>query len=180
MQLKVNLEPRLPHEVPGALRLAPGEARCPAPSVQEIIQGDAQKAPPVLAHEHYEYLGSDDIERAVESNTQPPIASLDGPYTSAEGSSVSMSASASVDLNGTIVSYAWRLGDGSTASGMTISHTYVQDGDYAVRLIVTDNDALADTINTTVHVANVAPVVGAFAGATVLPVLRSWLSCFPR
>ena len=64
MQLKVNLEPRLPHEVPGALRLAPGEARCPARSVQEIIQGDAQKAPPVLAHEHYEYLGSDDIDFA--------------------------------------------------------------------------------------------------------------------
>ena len=64
MQLKVNLEPQLPHEVPNALRLEPGEARCPARSVQEIIQGDAQKAPPVLAHEHYEYLGSDDIDFA--------------------------------------------------------------------------------------------------------------------
>ena len=64
MQLKVNLEPRLPRDVPDALRLAPGEARCPARSVQEIIQGDALKAPPVLAHEHYEYLGSDDIDFA--------------------------------------------------------------------------------------------------------------------
>ena len=39
-----------------------GEARCPAPSVQEIIRGDAIKAPPVLTHEHYEYMGSEDID----------------------------------------------------------------------------------------------------------------------
>ena len=64
MQLKVNLEPRLPHEVPVALGRAPREARRPAHSVQEIIQGDAQKAPAVLAHEHYEYLGSDNINFA--------------------------------------------------------------------------------------------------------------------
>ena len=61
MQLKVNLEPSLPEQVPGAARLRPGEARCPAPSVQEIIRGDALEAPPVLAHEHYEYLGREDI-----------------------------------------------------------------------------------------------------------------------
>lgn len=41
-----------------------GAARCPAPSVQEIIRGDARPAPAVLAHEHYEYLGSDDIDYA--------------------------------------------------------------------------------------------------------------------
>jgi hypothetical protein len=35
--------------------------------------------------------------------------------------------------------------------------------------VVTDNDGLTDTIFTTVTVANVAPVVGAFAGATLLP-----------
>jgi nitrite reductase/ring-hydroxylating ferredoxin subunit len=53
--------PSLPEQVPGAAKLRAGEARCPAASVQEIIRGDAKKAPPVLTHEHYRYLGSEDI-----------------------------------------------------------------------------------------------------------------------
>jgi DNA/RNA endonuclease G (NUC1)/chitodextrinase len=111
----------------------------------------------------------DNIERAVESNTKPPIGSLDGPYASSEGSSVNMSAAASIDPNGTIVSYAWTLGDGTTASGATIAHTYTQDGDYAVRLIVTDNDGLVDTVNTTAHVTNVAPAIVAPPGVALFP-----------
>jgi len=47
--------------MPGKDGLAPGEARCPGPSVQEIIRGDAHPAPAVLAHEHYEFLGDEDI-----------------------------------------------------------------------------------------------------------------------
>jgi hypothetical protein len=109
----------------------------------------------------------DNVERAVESNTKPPIAALDGPYTSAEGSAVNMSAAASVDLNGSITGYAWTFGDGASANGVSVSHTFAQDGDYAVRLIVTDNDGLADTVNTTAHVANVAPTIDVFAGASL-------------
>lgn len=50
-----------PHGLPADDGREFGEARCPAPSVQEIIQGDAMPAPPVLAHESYEYMGSEDI-----------------------------------------------------------------------------------------------------------------------
>ena len=64
MQLKVNIDPCLPHEVPGYASRRPGEARCPAPSVQQIVSADANLPPDVLAHEHYEYLGSDDIDFA--------------------------------------------------------------------------------------------------------------------
>ena len=58
---------------------------------------------------------------AVESNTQPPFASLTGPAGAiAEGGSATFDASASVDPNGTIVSYAWDFGDGSTGSGASV------------------------------------------------------------
>jgi DNA/RNA endonuclease G, NUC1 len=50
--------------------------------------------------------------RALLTETQPPLGSVDGPYTSAEGSSVNMSASGSIDPNGSIVSYQWSFGDG--------------------------------------------------------------------
>jgi hypothetical protein len=111
----------------------------------------------------------DDVERAVESNTKPPIGTVNGPFSSTEGSTVNISAVGSLDPNGTIVSYSWTFGDGSTGTGVTVSHTYTQDGDFGVRLIVVDNDGLADTVNTTVHVANVAPTMSAFSGATLLP-----------
>jgi PKD repeat protein len=67
------------------------------------------------------------------------------------------------------VSYLWDFGDGTTSTDPVASHTYAQDGVYTVSLTVTDNDGLTDTAFTTTSVANVAPVVGAFAGATLLP-----------
>jgi len=119
----------------------------------------------------YNFLSAlpDKIENAVETNTQPPIASVNGPFTSNEGSSVSMSAAASVDPNGSIVSYSWTFGDGAGATGATTTHAYAQDGNYTVRLIAVDNDGLADTVFTTTKVANVAPAIALFAGDTLLP-----------
>ena len=111
----------------------------------------------------------DKIEHAIESNTKPPVAVLNGPYTSMEGSAVSVSGSESFDGGGTIVGYSWTFGDGGTATGTTTSHTYAQDGTYMVRLIVTDNLGVADTSFTSASVANVVPSVSNFAGATLLP-----------
>ncbi|HET8785989.1 MAG TPA: DNA/RNA non-specific endonuclease, partial [Candidatus Limnocylindrales bacterium] len=106
----------------------------------------------------------DKIERIVESGIQPPVAAVDGPYTSAEGSALAMSGAGSEDPNGSIVSYTWTFGDGQATTSMSaaVSHNYAQDGDYAVRLIVTDNDGLADTVFTSAHVANVAPSIDGF------------------
>jgi DNA/RNA endonuclease G (NUC1) len=111
----------------------------------------------------------DKVERAVESNTKPPLAALDGPYSGFEGGTLSLSADASVDPNGSIVSYEWTFGDGASGSGSSITHTFAQNGSYTVRLIVVDNDGLADTVTTSANIANVAPVVSAFAGATLVP-----------
>jgi len=62
--MKTELRPFLPADVPGVSTTIPGEARCPGPSVQEIIRADALKAPPVLTHERYEYMGSEDVDYA--------------------------------------------------------------------------------------------------------------------
>jgi hypothetical protein len=53
----------------GTTDLSPGRARCPGPSVQEIIRGDEHPAPAVLAHEHDAFLGADDIP--VSRHTSP-------------------------------------------------------------------------------------------------------------
>jgi len=108
-------------------------------------------------------------QRALKTGTKPPLGSLNGPYSSSEGSAVSMSAAGSLDPNGTITSYQWKFGDGTVASGPSVSHTYAHYGSYQVSMVVTDNDGLVDTVSTSTSVANVAPVVLAFDGATLLP-----------
>lgn len=46
---------------------------------------------------------------------------------------------------GSIESYDWGLGDGSTATGETVSHTYASEGTYSVTLTVTSNDGTKDS-----------------------------------
>ncbi|MEO6446399.1 MAG: DNA/RNA non-specific endonuclease [Gemmatimonadaceae bacterium] len=114
-------------------------------------------------------LLADQIEIAVESRTSPPTAATSGPYSGNEGSSVAMSGAASSDPDGDALTYAWSFGDGATGTGVSTSHTYTQDGSYNVRLVVTDIRGLVDTAYTTVTISNVAPLVNAFAGATLVP-----------
>jgi DNA/RNA endonuclease G (NUC1)/PKD repeat protein len=113
-------------------------------------------------------LLDDQIEIAVESNTKPPVAAINGPFTGNEGSSISMSGAGSSDPDGDALTYAWSFGDGATASGATTSHTYAQNGNYTVTLTVTDARGLISTTTTTAAVSNVAPTI-AFSAATILP-----------
>jgi len=59
--------------------------------------------------------------------------------------SVSFDASASSDPDGDSLQYAWDFGDGSTASGMTASHTFGSAGSYTVTLEVNDGDGGVDS-----------------------------------
>jgi large repetitive protein len=51
-----------------------------------------------------------------------------------------------------IVNYAWNFGDGTTASGKTIAHTYQQGGEYLVTLTVTDDRGLSASVTSAVTV----------------------------
>jgi PKD repeat protein len=49
----------------------------------------------------------------------------------------------------TIKTYAWDFGDGATASGPSVTHTYASPGTYAVRLTITDSaGSTASTVQT--------------------------------
>jgi hypothetical protein len=113
-------------------------------------------------------LLSDKTENAVEAGVMPPFAVSDGPYTSFEGSALTMAATASFDPNGAVLNYQWLFGDGTSGTGPTVNHAYAQEGSYTVTLTVTDNDGLTDTITTTATVGNVAPVIAPIASATGL------------
>ena len=110
----------------------------------------------------------DDIEIAVESNTVPPDAVLDGPWAAYAGDPLVMSGAGSTDADGDALTFAWDLGDGTVASGAAVTHTFTTAGQYSVRLIVTDVRGLADTITSAAAITPLPPAVGiARARATV-------------
>ncbi|WP_243074145.1 PKD domain-containing protein [Microbacterium sp. SS28] len=90
---------------------------------------------------------------------QPPQAN----FTSTTGGlTASFNAATSIDPDGTIASYAWTFGDGTTGTGQTASRTYAAAGTYSVSLTVTDNAGATDTETQPVTVA-AASVIAADA-----------------
>lgn len=73
---------------------------------------------------------------ALAQSSQPPVASF---KASALGFLVSTDSSASSQgSGGQIVSRSWNWGDGAVSSGRFGTHQYKADGEYAIRLTVTD------------------------------------------
>lgn len=90
----------------------------------------------------------DDLEVAIESNTKPPVAVIDGPYQEVMGTSIAMSGAASTDPDNDALTFRWSFGDGSVAVGSNTTHTYGTAGNFTVRLIVRDTRGLEDTVFT--------------------------------
>jgi PKD repeat protein len=64
----------------------------------------------------------------------------------------------SSSTEGLIVDYKWDFGNGITYSGESISHTFVKEGEYPVKLIITDENGLTSRLTKTVSVHTEEPV----------------------
>jgi PKD repeat protein len=71
--------------------------------------------------------------------------------------SISFDASGSYDPDGSVVSYSWDFGDGTTGNGVMVQHSYSQDGTYVVTLTVTDNEGAIGTASATKTIRNRSP-----------------------
>jgi len=71
---------------------------------------------------------------------------------------VSFDGTISYKPNGEIATYLWSFGDGSAGSGPVVDHTYVEDGDYEVRLTVIDRRGRSSSSTLTIHALNPPPV----------------------
>lgn len=100
------------------------------------------------------YKGKDKLSFliSVERFNEPPVADAGGDKIVYVDEGVTFDASSSSDPDGSIVSYEWDFGDGSTDSGETVTHKYSEQRDYTVILTVTDNDGAKDTDKIFVHV----------------------------
>ncbi|MGM1029615.1 MAG: PKD domain-containing protein [Actinomycetota bacterium] len=89
------------------------------------------------------------------ATNQAPTASF---TSTTQGMTASVDGRASSDPDGTIASYAWTFGDGTTATGATASRTYTAAGTYTVTLRVVDNAGASATTTRSVTVQQPAPV----------------------
>ncbi|UDY37962.1 PKD domain-containing protein [Dermatobacter hominis] len=107
----------------------------------------------------------------------PPTASITAPTNGSNvtrGVPINFTSTAS-DVDGTISSYAWNFGDGTTSTQQNPTKTYansVTTGSKTVTLVVTDNDGGTVTRTITVNVVNSAPSVSITAPPTGTDVTR--------
>jgi len=78
-------------------------------------------------------------EIQVIANTSPTASMTVTPRSGTAPLTVEFDASGSCDVDGSIESYKWDFGDGTTGSGVTASHEYMESGTYTVKLTVADN-----------------------------------------
>ena len=98
---------------------------------------------------------------------EPPVALFTvDPNPADSGSAIRFDASASYDADGTVVSFAWDFGDGSSGTGSSATHVYASPGTYTVTLQIVDNDETSATASREV-------VVGATSFASTAAV---WVS----
>ena len=79
-------------------------------------------------------------------SNHPPTVAIDyNPFAPEADETVVFDGTGSSDPDGTVDSYEWDFGDGTTGTGETPSHTYGDDGVYTVTLTATDDDGATTT-----------------------------------
>ena len=110
------------------------------------------------------------------ANQSPNANFTYAPSNPGVGDWVQFDATSSSDPDGSLVSYAWSFGDGSTANGSTVWHRFMAGGSFVVTLTVTDNEGATDAATFAVQVgsSNVAPNA-AFIYTPPQPTPGSWV-----
>ena len=117
-----------------------------------VYQGNSYIPPEILTiQEEYVYnldlhIGSSGGASDFDQPTNiKPVADAGGPYYEVNDVPVYFNGSESYDEDGAITKYEWDFGDGSTSTLVMPNHTYLKDGNYSVKLSVTDNEGETDT-----------------------------------
>ncbi|HWM51779.1 MAG TPA: PKD domain-containing protein [Thermoplasmata archaeon] len=135
--------------------------------------GDGFTANGVLVRHAYVHSGRFSVVLTVVDNSQtsttatseitvdfPPIAAFSTSLNAAPpGLPILFDASASMDSDGTIVSYAWDFGDGQTGTGVSVTHAYANNGTFTVRLAVVDDLGAVDNVAGSIEIGNRPPTI---------------------
>ena len=116
------------------------------------------------------------FQDALEAGDRPPTARFTATGARDEGSPLTFDASTSTDPDSSrsdlgrpeALTYGWQFSDGTTASGAIVTKAFAQNGSYTATLTVTDAFGWPRTAALTLTIANVAPGVASFAGASLI------------
>ncbi|MFC6955257.1 S8 family serine peptidase [Halorubellus litoreus] len=117
------------------------------------------------------------VEEPEDEDNQAPTVSIDaGATTIPVGAEVEFDGTGSSDSDGSIESYAWDFGDGTTGSTATVMHAYDAAGEYTVSLTVTDDDGASSTksLQVTVEEQSGGSCGDTSANSSAQGYLRGW------
>ncbi len=103
-----------------------------------------------------------------------PTAAFSVDHTTDEGDVITFSASSTTDTPSDLplLTYGWAFGDGATASGVTTTHAYVDEGSYTATLTVRDDNGATSTATLEFQIKNVAPTATiSSAAGSATPIL---------
>jgi large repetitive protein len=93
-------------------------------------------------------------------NVAPVIISITKPNQINEGQQIEFKAIAKAGGANDTLTYVWNFGDNSSpVNGQNATHTFADNGNYNVVLIVTDKEGVTTTQTTAVKVDNVSPLI---------------------
>ncbi|MGW8160339.1 MAG: PKD domain-containing protein [Desulfoprunum sp.] len=95
------------------------------------------------------------IDSTVAANQKPVASFTATPTTGQAPLIVDLDASGSSDPDGSITSYVWNFGDGTSASGPTARHTFNAIADHMVTLTVTDDKGETAVTSQTISVLGI-------------------------
>jgi alpha-tubulin suppressor-like RCC1 family protein len=153
-------------KLPGTATLAPGQI---SKTIDVLVGSDTTEGADrsftleigVLGGAPVEELRLSGTATVLDDDQPPPNLAPTAAFSSQVSSlTASFDASASSDPDGSIVSYAWTFGDGSTGTGAATTRSYTAPGTYTVTLTVTDDDGATDTATAAVT-AVITPSVAA-------------------
>jgi PKD repeat protein len=102
-------------------------------------------------------------------SNQPPTAVMSAtPSTGTVPLTVTFDGSRSTDPDGTVSSWAWSFGDGSSGTGSVTTHVYSTPGTYTASLKVTDNDGTSSTATRSIVANPLLPPTPSGLTATAL------------
>jgi len=97
------------------------------------------------------YINKDTTLGAVFANPKPEIVSINLPARVFKGEAASLGTVVE-DANSDEVTLVWDLGDGTSASGRSVTHTYGKEGTFTLTLTATDSAGQVATRNTSIEV----------------------------